>query len=179
MKNKEQFMRKEFIPTAFELCPEEFRKIRLIAERLLKWELLEVVYFGTEECSARQNEIEKEFPGFLDDDVHAGQAYWVNPYQQIIRRVDKFNPFISLDDAFLILTKMRDHGTWTLEFPDRDNARATFKSTPFEPSNLGYRWPASFTFICCSLQNSITTVAFKWLRDQIQPSLLPEIETND
>jgi len=57
MKNKEQFMRKEFIPTAFELCPEEFRKIRLIAERLLKWELLEVEYFGTEECSARQTEL--------------------------------------------------------------------------------------------------------------------------
>lgn len=175
-------MRKEFIPTAFELCPEEFRKIRLIAERLLKWELLEVEYFGTEECSARQNEIEKEFPGFLDD-AHAGQAYWVNPYQKLIRRVDKFNPFISLDDAFLILTRMRDYGTWTLEFPDRDNARATFRSPLVHSSyftDAGYKWRASaFTFTCCSLQNSITTVAFKWLRDQIQPSLFPEIETND
>jgi hypothetical protein len=177
-------MRKEFIPTAFESCPEEFRKIRLIAERLLKWELLEVECFGTEECSARQDEIEKEFPGFLDDDVHAGQAYWVNPYQKLIRRVDKFNPFISLDDAFLILTRMRDYGTWTLEFPDRDNARATFKPTPSQVSGLTYKpftliWPTSYTFICCSLQNSITTVAFKWLRDQIQPSLFPEMNVSN
>ena len=172
-------VRKEFIPLAFKLCPEEFRKIRLIATRLLKWELLEVEYFGTEECSARQDEIEKEFPGFLDDDAQAGQVYWVNPYQDLIRRVDNFNPFISLDDAFLVLTRMRDYGTWTLEFPDRDNARATFKSTPLESSDLGYKWPSSFTFICCSLQNSITMVAFKWLRDQVQPSLFPETEISN
>lgn len=123
-------MRKEFIPTAFESCPEEFRKIRLIAERLLKWELLEVEYFGTEECSARQNEIEKEFPGFLDDDVHAGQVYWVNPYQKLIRRVDKFNPFISLDDAFLILTKMRDHGSGTPLSTSGANQRRLRRSQP-------------------------------------------------
>lgn len=108
----------------------------------------------------------------------------VNPYQKLIRHVDKFNPFISLDDAFLVLTRMRDYGTWTLEFPDRDNTRATFKSTPARVSGLTGKpftlmWPTFYTFTCCSLQNSITTVAFKWLRDQIQPSLFPETEISN
>jgi len=169
---------KEFIPKAFELCPEEFRKIRLIAEYLFKWELLTVEYFGTDECTERQLEIDRRYPHFLSRagelGMKVGKTYWVNPSEKFFRLVDEFNPFLSLDDAFLILTRMRERGQWRLDFPDRDNARATFIPSPFQTGGPYHQLPISF--FCCSLQNSITTVAFQWIQTQISPSFLELIQ---
>jgi hypothetical protein len=77
--------------------------------------------------------------------------------------VNDFNPITSLNDAFLVLNEMRHYGAWTLEFPDRDNVRATF--TPYPPESREEKEPrlAKVSFICCSLENAITTVAYRRL----------------
>lgn len=121
-----------YVPPGFELCPEEFKKIKLIAFRLLNWSLRYIVRDG------------QSSPAW---------AKWYDASGHAKCPVHHFNPIVSRDDAFLVLTEMRRYGTWTLEFPDRDNARATFAPDTSEP----------VTFICCSLENAITTVAYRWL----------------
>jgi hypothetical protein len=123
---------KNYVPPGFELCPEEFEKIKLIAYRLLNWTFGYVI---------------------KDGEICHETARWLDLHGKIQCAVDDFNPIISLQSAFLVLTEMRRYGTWTLEFPDRDNARATFAPYTSEP----------VTFICFSLENAITTVVYEWL----------------
>lgn len=174
-----EMVAKEFIPKAFEECPENFRKIRLIVGYLFKWELLTVEYFGAEECTKLQLEIDRRYPHFLSraDELgmKVGKTYWVNPSEKFFRLVDEFNPFVSLDDAFLILTKMRERGHWSLYFPDTRHVRATFSPIPFQPGGSFPQSPISSASE--SLPNSITTVAFQWIQNQFSPSFLELIQS--
>lgn len=133
----------DYLPPGFEFCPEEFDKIKLIASDLFKWELVD---FTTE---------------FLDD--MGSWKVWKDQYGNIRYKADKFNPFVSLNDAFLVLNGMRQSGTWTLEFPDPDNTRATFTPNNVDTVEVTPFQVTPVSFICCSTQNAITTVAYRWL----------------
>lgn len=160
--------RKEFIPIAFELCPEVFRKIQLIATYLLKLDMIQIEYFGTEECSEFQLDIQRQYPHFLSNpEMKVGHAYWVNPAKNYFKLVDKFNPFLSCDDALLVFEEMRRVGTLSLKV---DRLRVFITFAP-DLSTFGFTVPISFTG--STLENSIGEAAFQFCHHCHQRILNP------